>query len=343
MIQLLLHAGAAGLLMVQGAMPTTYPARDPEIVEACREIDFQSLGRNPLDEELRCRYDVRGPGRFGLLSHADVPVYQPATPMPGTHMIGVPGQPRPLYFESFEEWEWRTLRRWFGPEVHRVHRDLALLDPSFAAIIVRFEARLAEAGVGATRLETWRSADRQAYLFQQGRSRPGPLATTTLTSWHTQMDATGMPAGRAVDYNVGQGALRRFHQIAEEVGLATYGHDSYDPGHVYLPTPNALPSAEIVVLRTIPRVPEVTLSTGLPVDRRLPPGGREALHRRSRDFAALPFLPYPIPTVATPFRRAEPLLSLAPLTAPSIPRVSSGKPPATEGSDAVVADRGASR
>jgi hypothetical protein len=264
----------------------------------CQETNFQEIGRNPSRAELRCRHGVTGPGRFGLLSYADVPVYQPATPMPGTHLIGVPGQARPQPYETFEEWEWRVLGMRFGADVHEVHRDLETLHPDVADRIRSLEARLATEGIRFSRRETWRSPRRQAYLFQQGRSRPGPLATATLTSWHAQMDEWGRPAGRAVDYDVPGSSMKRFHEIAAEFGLMSFGDDSNDPGHVFLPLVDALPPPELALLRTIPRVPEVTLATGLPVDRRLPPGGRDALRTAVVSFAAAPFTPPPLPSLA---------------------------------------------
>jgi hypothetical protein len=238
-------------------------------------------------------------------------------------MVGVAGQPRPLLFESFEEWEWRVLRTGYGPEVRRVHRDLEMLDPTVAARIVTFEERLAAEGIRANRRETWRTPQRQAYLFQQGRSRPGPLATTTLTSWHSQVDGQGHPAGRAVDYDVAASLLRRFHEIATDVGLASYGADSYDPGHVYLPLADAIPSSDFILLRTIARVPEVTLATGVPVDRPLPAGGRELLRQRSFAFAELPYSPYPRARIAAP-SRAQTLLARSQIR-PMLPlRLASG-------------------
>jgi hypothetical protein len=267
--------------------------------ESCRSVDFHGLGRNPTRSEMRCRFGVQGPGRFGLLSYADVPVYQPVTPMPGTHLIGVAGQARPQPYETFEEWEWRVLGTRYGADVLRVHSGLDLLAPDVLDRIRALERRLSEARIPASRRETWRAPQRQAYLFQQGRSRPGALATTTLTSWHSQMDEFGNPAGRAVDYDVPGWAMPRFHEIAHEVGLESFGADSYDPGHVFLPLPGAVPAGELALLRTLPRVPEVTLSTGLPSDRPLPAGGRDALRQASFAFATSPFLPPPNPQVAT--------------------------------------------
>src|SRR5690606_39244521 len=197
-------------------------------------------------------------------------------------------------WESFEEWEWRVLRTDYGPEVHRIHRELELLHPFVGSKIMELEVRLAAEGIRARRRETWRSPDRQGYLFQQGRSRPGHLATGTLTSWHSQVDPRGNPAGRAVDYDVPGSQMRRFHEIVESVGLASFGHDSHDPGHVFLPDHESLTALEVALLRVLPRVPEVTLATGLPVDRSLPPGGRDALRRAAEAFAGSPFIRAPL-------------------------------------------------
>jgi len=214
--------------------------------------------------------------------------------MPGTHLVGLPGHARPHLFESYEQWEWRVLRTGYGPEVHRVHRNLETLEPEVAGRIRHLEEALTREGIRFNRRETWRSPTRQAYLFQQGRSRPGPLATATLTSWHALVDGMGRPAGRAVDYDVAARDMVRFHESAAEVGLSSFGHDSNDPGHVFLPDPRELSPTELSLLRTLPRVPEVTLATGLPIDRTLPEGGRPALREASLAFASYPFIPFPV-------------------------------------------------
>jgi hypothetical protein len=308
-----LHAQAAD------AEPGTTSA-EPRRPGLCAAWEPASFARNPTAAELRCRHGVRGPGRFGLLSYLDVPVYQPATPMPGTHLAGVPGYPGPRPWETFEEWEWRVLRTHFGPEARTVHRSLELLDPVMAARIISFERRLAEEGIPAIRRETWRSPYRQAWLFQQGRSRPGPIATATLTSWHGQVDARGSPAGRAVDYDVPPARMPRFHEIAAEVGLASFGYDSHDPGHVFLPASNEIARGEVELLRLLPRVPEVTLATGLPVDRTLPPGGRAELRERVGAFIGEPFLRPLLPELAGELRAREPILTARAPEWPQPPR-----------------------
>lgn len=276
---------------------------------SCVEWSPEALRRNASEAELRCRYQAHGPGRFGLLSYVDVPVYQPATPMPGTHIVGIPGHARPRPWESYEEWEWRVLRTEYGPEVTRVHRELELLHPFVASRIMRLEERLAAEGIRARRRETWRSAHRQAYLFQRGRTRPGALATGTLTSWHSQVDERGNPAGRAVDYDVPSSQMHRFHEVAASVGLSSFGADSFDPGHVFLPDYDGVAPLELALLRVLPRVPEVTLSTGLPVDRSLPPGGRHALRKAAIDFAEFAFIRHPSALPVRQVPHAKPILT----------------------------------
>ena len=281
-------------------------------MDGCNIRDITKLGRNPTAAELRCRYRAKGPGRFGLLSYLDVPVYQPRTPQPGTHVVGVPGMPRPRPGETYEQWEWRVLRTTYGPETQRVRRDLESADPVFASRLIRFERELARRGVRAHRRETWRSPDRQAYVFQQGRSRPGPIATTTLTSWHTRVDRLGRAAARAADYSVAPGQLARFHALADSLGLLGYGADSNDPGHVYLPDTDAATGMELAVLRLVPRVPHVTLATGRPVDESPIPGMPNYWRELTADFIARP--------------RPFPALDPAPGTAPPITRRSPTQP-----------------
>jgi hypothetical protein len=289
----------------------------------CENWQPERFERNPSREEILCRHGVAGPGRFGLLAHQDVPVYQPATPMPGTHLAGVPGHAQPLPWETFEEWEWRVHRTDYPAHTRVAQRALELLDPQAAARIIALERHLTAEGINFTRRETWRSPDRQAYLFQQGRSRPGPIATATLTSWHGQMDEQGRPAGRAVDYTVAPSRMRRFHQIANELGLSSYGADSNDPGHVYLPTSESIESVEVQMLRLLPRVPVVTLATGLPVDRRLPAGGRVGLRESVTTWVSGPFVPYVVPAIVGTLRAPD--LAMSASTG-HLARADAGKP-----------------
>ncbi|HET7462282.1 MAG TPA: hypothetical protein VFJ82_13600 [Longimicrobium sp.] len=305
----------AGRPAAADAATTRAPASLPPVVggvaDGCTIRDIVRLGRNPTPAELRCRYGARGPGRFGLLSYLDVPVYQPVTPQPGTHVVGVPGMPHPVTGESYEQWEWRVLRTKYGPGVGAVHREMELLDPIFATRLMRFERDLAVRGVRARRRETWRSPERQAYIFQQGRSRPGPVATTTLTSWHNRVDRNGRPAGRAADYDVAPRDLAVFHEVAASLGLESYGADSNDPGHVFLPDTDAATGMEVAVLRLLPRVPHVTLATGRPYDEPPIPG----MPNHWRELTAL-FLSRWVPWPSTEIRVGPPALAAVRLPKP---------------------------
>ena len=261
--------------------------------DGCTIDRIEALGRNPTPAELRCRYGIRGPGAFGLLSYLDVPVYRPATPLPGSHVVGVAGMPQPRPGERYERWEWRVLRTVFGAEVRHVHRERDLLDPVFESRLRRFERLLAQRGIRASRRETWRSPARQAWLFQQGRSRPGPIVTTTLTSWHNRLDRAGRPAARAADYEVSPGRLEAFHTAAAEVGLQSYGADSFDPGHVVWPDEDAASGAELAVLRLLPRVQHVTLATGRPEGEPATPNDLRRWRLLEEAFASGPYLPPP--------------------------------------------------
>ena len=273
----------------------------PRAWRDCGIAALETLGRNPSALEMRCRFGALGPGRFGLLSYLDVPVYRPATPLPGTHTVGIPGMPRPAPGESYEEWEWRVLRTAYGPEVRRVYADLLQLDPIFLSKVRDFEAELRRRGVPFRRRETYRTAERQAWIFQQGRSRPGPFATTTLTSWHCRVDRLGRPAARAADYDVPAARMPHFHAVAEELGLHSYGAESNDPGHVYLPDTDAASPTEVAVLRTLARVSHVTLATGRPEDEWQPRGAVEGWRRATRDFISRPLPHYP--SLDTPVQR----------------------------------------
>jgi hypothetical protein len=285
----------AGRAAAQSPAPPSHTAA-PDAWAECGVGSIESLRRNPSAAEMRCRFGARGPGTFGLLSYQDVPVYRPATPLPGTHTVGVPGMPRPAPGESYEAWEWRVLRTTYGPSVRNVQNDLVQLDPVFMSMIRRFEAELRRRGISASRRETYRPAERQAWLFQQGRVRPGPFATTTLTSWHSRVDRLGRPAARAADYHVSPANLPRFHAVAAEMGLQGYGADSNDPGHVYLPDTDAATGTELAVLRTLPRVMHVTLATGRPEGEWQPPRAIERWRRLARDFVSNPVPRYPVLT-----------------------------------------------
>lgn len=130
------------------------------------------------------------------------------------------------------------------PDPRQVQRNPALLDPEFQARLDRVIERMeSEFGHKVTLTETFRTQERQNYLFEQGRTRPGAVVTWTKASNHT--------LGRAADvlidgtYDNAKG-YQRLAQIAAEEGLRTLG--ARDPGHIELPGGNraVLPTGQLV-------------------------------------------------------------------------------------------------
>lgn len=115
--------------------------------------------------------------------------------------------------------------------VTRVQRDLDALNPEFRARFERVVERMqAEFGHRVTVVEAHRTQARQDHLYEQGRSRPGPVVTWTRNSNHTQGRAADVMIDGSYDNAAG---YRRLAQIAAEEGLRTLG--PRDPGHVELP------------------------------------------------------------------------------------------------------------
>lgn len=72
-------------------------------------------------------------------------------------------------------------------DVDTPNRDLSLLAPAFRAAVNAAVAECSGRGFPVKVNEGFRSQGRQNWLYQQGRTRPGPKVTnapTSLTSWH---------------------------------------------------------------------------------------------------------------------------------------------------------------
>lgn len=115
--------------------------------------------------------------------------------------------------------------------VEKPVRDADALVPEFRSRVDRVIARMKqEYGHDVTLVETARSQERQDFLFEQGRTRPGSIVTWTRDSAHTRGEAADL----LVDgqWNNAEG-FARLQRIAREEGLRTLGVK--DPGHVELP------------------------------------------------------------------------------------------------------------
>jgi len=115
-------------------------------------------------------------------------------------------------------------------EALRMAPDLEQVDPEMRARLERVIGRMrSEFGHNVTVVEAYRTPERQAALYAQGRSAPGQVVTWTEQSMHSE--------GLAVDVMVdGSWAphegYRRLGRIAAEEGLRTLWPN--DPGHIQM-------------------------------------------------------------------------------------------------------------
>jgi hypothetical protein len=142
-----------------------------------------------------------------------------------------------------------------GIDPRRVERDIELVHPELRVRVERVIDRMREEhGHRVDVVETLRHQARQNFLFEQGRSRPGPVVTWTRNSNHSD--------GRAVDVIIdgsydNPAAYARLGRIAAQEGLRTLG--ARDPGHLELPRePGELPGMAdrrgVVAARSAPVV-----------------------------------------------------------------------------------------
>ena len=111
-------------------------------------------------------------------------------------------------------------------------RTVDPLAPELRSRLERVVERMkGEFGHDVSIVETARSQERQDFLFDQGRTRPGSVVTWTRDSAHTRGEAVDV----VVDgkYNNPEG-FSRLQRIAAEEGLKTLG--ARDPGHLELPS-----------------------------------------------------------------------------------------------------------
>ena len=102
-------------------------------------------------------------------------------------------------------------------------RDLSDLDSDVVAGVEALLLQAQKAGHRLTINETYRSQDRQDWLFQQGRSRGGNLVTWTLTSDHS--------SGRALDLRApSQAGYDWLQDNAQSLGFTVLG--KMDQGHI---------------------------------------------------------------------------------------------------------------
>ena len=68
-------------------------------------------------------------------------------------------------------------------------KDINMLHPVASKIATELQSELKKMGYDARIIETYRTQERQNYLYEQGRSKPGGIVTKTKDSVHTKKRA----------------------------------------------------------------------------------------------------------------------------------------------------------
>jgi hypothetical protein len=102
-------------------------------------------------------------------------------------------------------------------EVQERPQEVSVADPSLERVAPALRDRLErvvermreEFGHDVRVVEGYRSPERQAHLYQQGRSRPGDIATWTRRSWHTDGLAADLQVDGSYDDRLAYARLQR--------------------------------------------------------------------------------------------------------------------------------------
>jgi TP901 family phage tail tape measure protein len=140
-----------------------------------------------------------------------------------THLLGGQSNRRPG--ESWEDYEARIKKELKGVPEPPANKSLSALDPTAQKAFTAMLARARKAGFDLNVQETYRSPDRQDWLFANS-----PGSTYTLTSAHSD--------GRAIDVGVGRGTTAEYQKFRDWLKKQPEGFkllDEWDPGHIQLP------------------------------------------------------------------------------------------------------------
>ncbi len=128
--------------------------------------------------------------------------------------------------QQYEDLVLARPRNLFSQDVQKATNSLDVLEPDVKTRFEQLREAARREGINLGVNETRRSQERQDWLFQQGRSRPGPIVTWTLTSDHRE--------GRALDLRApNQKGYEWLWNNAERFGFKSMGE--IDPGHIYVP------------------------------------------------------------------------------------------------------------
>lgn len=158
-------------------------------------------------------------------------------------------------------------------------RDIDQLTPLARKAIILFFQECKKANVNIFVTETYRSAERQKYLYAQGRSRSGPIVTWTLQSRHMNRMAWDIGAatlnGNSNIYNTS--IIDKAGAIARKLGI-TWGGDwkkNVDKPHFEITSSWKIPKGysiegtvsiptrsnqAITIVKAVNKLPKVTLN-----------------------------------------------------------------------------------
>ncbi len=125
-------------------------------------------------------------------------------------------------------------------------RTISELTPLAQQACNLFMARCKAAGLDIFITETYRSQERQNYLYEQGRTRPGQIVTWTKTSRHTSRRAWDIACigEELYDTNV----IKKAGKIAADLGITWGGTwNTPDRPHFEIGASWKAPAAEIIM------------------------------------------------------------------------------------------------
>lgn len=123
-------------------------------------------------------------------------------------------------------------------DVTKACRDLDELLPEVKKGAILFLDECKREGLDVLVTETYRSQERQNYLYEQGRTRPGKKVTWTKRSKHSSRRAFDICKNvKGCEYDNSDGFFEKCANIAQKLGFtAGYYWDKQDMPHIQLDT-----------------------------------------------------------------------------------------------------------
>ena len=106
--------------------------------------------------------------------------------------------------------------------VTKMVRDISALSPEAQKACNLFMAECKKRGLNVLITETYRSQERQNYLYQQGRTRPGKVVTWTKKSRHTSRRAWDICKNKKGEEYSDESFFKACGEVAKKYGI-TWG------------------------------------------------------------------------------------------------------------------------